>query len=486
MDPNAVVLEISSDDDEKETNSNGGLKSSRVDLYDDDDCVVLDKDPNASADVKNGGLSNRDDDDDEIVVVSEKGQVACRDYPHSRHLCIKFPFSTTPNHNHCNQCYCYVCDSLAPCVFWGNGSSSADHCRATDKDEFWKRERKNVKNGGNGKAAQLVSQLSPVDLYTQAPVMVQLANQIPKRGPIHANLTSANFQSADIISQYRDSILASRNKLRPNFASQLAHRVQQRYNVGSRVPVQRPVFKRTNPVRGAITNNQNRYNPYRGNIGNPVRQQNYQVNGMLSGSSEYLGSLQPNAVNASVPYPPQSRSQTYTSSTVNQHQPQSSYHSNPNFQSRVNSNPIPENPLYNQLRNVPVLQSSRPQPASSQQTHMAPGQQSYHVPSKTQVDSPLVPVSDITQNALQGNKSQGSIVDSGFKDYGLGLPTGQDSATLGGAGSAANESTLTAVSSGLADYQFDDWLFDNQPIETGFTDYSSDSAFIDTGPIFQF
>lgn len=36
------------------------------------------------------------------------------------------------------QCHCYVCDSLAPCVNWITRISSADHCHATDKDEFWK------------------------------------------------------------------------------------------------------------------------------------------------------------------------------------------------------------------------------------------------------------------------------------------------------------------------------------------------------------
>lgn len=29
-------------------------------------------------------------------------QVACRDYPHPRHLCLNFPFGSTPNANHCD------------------------------------------------------------------------------------------------------------------------------------------------------------------------------------------------------------------------------------------------------------------------------------------------------------------------------------------------------------------------------------------------
>lgn len=30
-------------------------------------------------------------------------QVACRDYPHSRHLCLKFPFNKTSHESHCDM-----------------------------------------------------------------------------------------------------------------------------------------------------------------------------------------------------------------------------------------------------------------------------------------------------------------------------------------------------------------------------------------------
>ncbi|CAJ2651819.1 unnamed protein product [Trifolium pratense] len=71
--------------------------------------------------------------------------VACRDYPHARHLCAKFPFSSTPHEIHCGQCHCFVCDSLAPCIKWGTGISSSDHCHAHDKTEVWKLQRKDFK-----------------------------------------------------------------------------------------------------------------------------------------------------------------------------------------------------------------------------------------------------------------------------------------------------------------------------------------------------
>lgn len=45
------------------------------------------------------------------------------------------------------QCHCYVCDSLAPCLKWGSGFLSTDHCHANDKTEIWKIQRKNFKLG---------------------------------------------------------------------------------------------------------------------------------------------------------------------------------------------------------------------------------------------------------------------------------------------------------------------------------------------------
>lgn len=112
-----------------------------VDEDDDDDCVVLEGDPE-------NGVTSVDEEatgSDELFVVGEKGQIACRDYPHARHLCAKFPFSSTPHERHCSQCHCFVCDSLAPCLKWGTGILSSDHCHANDKTELWKIQRKNFK-----------------------------------------------------------------------------------------------------------------------------------------------------------------------------------------------------------------------------------------------------------------------------------------------------------------------------------------------------
>nr|KYP56040.1 hypothetical protein KK1_002268 [Cajanus cajan] len=89
---------------------------------DEDDCIILEGDPEKGASVVEEAT-----DSDELLVIGEKGPIACRDYPHARHLCATFPFSSTPHERHCSQCHCYVCDSIAPCLKWGTGSLGSDH-----------------------------------------------------------------------------------------------------------------------------------------------------------------------------------------------------------------------------------------------------------------------------------------------------------------------------------------------------------------------
>ncbi|CAO2838486.1 unnamed protein product [Amaranthus hypochondriacus] len=101
-----------------------------------EDCFILDFDPfeptNLSSPLPAKHLDFLDDFD--ISILSEKGQVACRDYPHPRHLCAKFPFEKTPHESHCNMCYCHVCEVEAPCKEWTTGLK---HCDATkDKNQI--------------------------------------------------------------------------------------------------------------------------------------------------------------------------------------------------------------------------------------------------------------------------------------------------------------------------------------------------------------
>lgn len=180
MDPGRVVFDISSDEessghsepqgedfdwlaeflesDDKETDDDSDdvvvvaevkpkqkSKSSKPTVRDvDDDCVILDGDPDKPAGVVDDSAGGGEDD---LLIVGETGQIACRDYPHPRHHCVTFPFGTTPHEKHCDMCHCYVCDSPAPCVHWATSVTGMHHCHATDKEETWKIERRNFKLG---------------------------------------------------------------------------------------------------------------------------------------------------------------------------------------------------------------------------------------------------------------------------------------------------------------------------------------------------
>ncbi|XP_074291848.1 RPM1 interacting protein 13-like [Silene latifolia] len=102
-----------------------------------EDCFILDFDPSEPSPVTNLKFSKPVfDDDNDLSLISEKGQVACRDYPHPRHLCVKFPFDKTPHESHCEMCFCYICETEAPCRGWTTGLK---HCNATSNgDKIWK------------------------------------------------------------------------------------------------------------------------------------------------------------------------------------------------------------------------------------------------------------------------------------------------------------------------------------------------------------
>ncbi|KAL6870830.1 hypothetical protein ACP4OV_014678 [Aristida adscensionis] len=107
---------------------------------DDDDCVVLDGNPDkeVSAAKLVGSVGDGSSDEDELQITHEKGELACRDFPHPRHLCFSHPFSATPHEMYCHMCHCFVCDIIpAPCKYWGDGASTIGHCHATDKDPTW-------------------------------------------------------------------------------------------------------------------------------------------------------------------------------------------------------------------------------------------------------------------------------------------------------------------------------------------------------------
>ncbi|XP_074569023.1 RPM1 interacting protein 13-like [Curcuma longa] len=106
---------------------------------DDDDCIILPYNPFLGDRLDFSRRLTLDSPplSDDVAIIAERGKVACRDYPHSRHLCGNYPFSKTPHKSHCQKCYCYVCDEPAPCDRW------EEHCEASDKDSSWSEMRRN-------------------------------------------------------------------------------------------------------------------------------------------------------------------------------------------------------------------------------------------------------------------------------------------------------------------------------------------------------
>ncbi|XP_042983716.1 uncharacterized protein LOC122313067 isoform X2 [Carya illinoinensis] len=112
-----------------------------------EDCFILDFDPfesieltKLSVNINPSDAFAASDGTSDLCVIAEKGQVACRDYPHSRHLCVNFPFDTTPHENYCKMCFCYVCDAAAPCKYWTDLKLA--HCNASEHVGDWTHQRK--------------------------------------------------------------------------------------------------------------------------------------------------------------------------------------------------------------------------------------------------------------------------------------------------------------------------------------------------------
>ncbi|XP_039013730.1 uncharacterized protein LOC120143492 [Hibiscus syriacus] len=174
---------------------------------DDGDCVVLESDPDKAL----SEVNDPQKDSDECLIVGQKGQIACRDYPHPRHDCAKFPFSSTSHEQHCELCHCFVCDSRAPCSYWGLGTSSTDHCHATDKEEKWKTLRKTFRHKRNSPIpvtkAPVTSQSTAMPRFNQATrhdsMQYALQSQVSRVIPTRAGrnfIPQTHIQRPSIIS----------------------------------------------------------------------------------------------------------------------------------------------------------------------------------------------------------------------------------------------------------------------------------------------
>ncbi|PKA65126.1 hypothetical protein AXF42_Ash013247 [Apostasia shenzhenica] len=128
----------------------------------DDDCLILDGDPDKPVMVVDC-QRNSEDGCDDLFIVGEKGDALQTGKPHVTGIIgipnVSFsPVVRYSDNNSAKQCHCYVCDSPAPCNFWGNGLSNADHCHSSDKDPFWKAARNQFKKI----ITELTENLSPL------------------------------------------------------------------------------------------------------------------------------------------------------------------------------------------------------------------------------------------------------------------------------------------------------------------------------------
>ncbi|CAA2998148.1 Hypothetical predicted protein [Olea europaea subsp. europaea] len=236
--------------------------TAKIEDSDDDDCVILDGDPDKLLAVKDGRVNI--DDSDDLVVIAEKGQVACRDFPHPRHLCAKFPFASTPHERRCDQCHCYVCESIAPCCLWGTGISSHDHCHATEKEEFWRAQRKSLKNSDN---VSPVTVLRSVDNTSFLRGLSRTTQVLPST-PLPPNYRTLNIRNQGRNqppgfsvprSRFQPYLVAQQLQNTSNNNGNLSVRNRSVWNSVPRVKHTGAVFKR-NGHFGASANNNCRYN----------------------------------------------------------------------------------------------------------------------------------------------------------------------------------------------------------------------------------
>ncbi|KAJ4728352.1 RPM1 interacting protein 13 [Melia azedarach] len=229
---------------------------------DEDDCIVLDGDPDKPVAVD----EDQEAEGDDLVVVGQKGQIACRDYPHPRHLCAKFPFSSTAHETHCELCHCYVCDIPVPCAHWSTGVSGVDHCHATEKEEFWRSQRKSFRLQKNAPLPVKVPDTSlsmPLPQLNLTPPrdMIGLSsntipqNQVSRPAVLRACSPSTRLTVPNMITQFRSRQSGpafSRNRFPARSVPQHAQMLRVRNNV-----IRHPgVFKKSGIAGGAPEVNQ--------------------------------------------------------------------------------------------------------------------------------------------------------------------------------------------------------------------------------------
>lgn len=177
-----------------------------------------------------------------------------------------------------------MCDSLAPCSHWGTGVNSIDHCHATDKDEYWKVERKHVKKGDKPKSdihsaggTRIESFLQSIQIQGRAPAQPNTLPQNQALNPVtirpctlssNVSLPNATNRvrsqpSGHVAPRYNPRSQLVSVQSHPRSANIVAPKVgfRKSYHVGSQNPRSFPprAFFKRNGLIGASTNNRHAY-----------------------------------------------------------------------------------------------------------------------------------------------------------------------------------------------------------------------------------
>lgn len=267
------------------------------------------------------------------------------------------------------QCHCYVCDIPAPCAHWGTGVNRIDHCHATEKEEFWKSQRKTFRRE---KDAPLPVQVQVPDTSLSLPL--PLPNQTPARDIIRLSSNSLPQNQVSRPAVIRGCSTTPRLTI-PNmisqFRSQQSGQVRSRNRIPTRSVSQPPMlrvrgpgmFKRAAVAGGGLEGNQFVYGS--SNIRSGYGSQCSQNPAPRGTSNDRIDvSWAPRMNHDSFTY--QSTSQTgmgnvFTSTVPSQTQvysqplPQPEVYSHPMAQQLVYNQPIPEPQLYSQPIPQPQL-----------------------------------------------------------------------------------------------------------------------------------
>ena len=99
---------------------------------------------------------DEEDEDDEVVFQGRTGDAALVDFPHARENCAQCPWRPGAESQHCENCFCFVCDvPVAQCVEWPS------HCKATHTDPKWREKREQKRGGASSSSGATSSSSAP-------------------------------------------------------------------------------------------------------------------------------------------------------------------------------------------------------------------------------------------------------------------------------------------------------------------------------------